>query len=183
LTGKDLRAGDILRYITEIGERHPNAVHIGYGFRYDANMIVRHLPLRCLFQLREKGATFYDYGGDHYRIHWLPGKRFQVTRRWGKGQRNRTTVTIDDVIAFFASSFIKATESILSDELTDEDREVIAHGKAERGNNRWEDLPSVLHYWRAEIRLMARLMEKFRNVMYASGFMLRDWYGPGALSS
>jgi hypothetical protein len=132
---RDLTAGDILRYITEIGARHPDAVHIGYGFRYDANMIVRHLPLRCLTQLRQTGRTFYNYGGDHYRIHWLPGKRFQVTRMWGKGQKQRTTVTIDDVIAFFACSFMKATESILADELTDEDREVIAHGKAERGSN------------------------------------------------
>jgi hypothetical protein len=183
LASRDLTAGDILRYITEIGARHPDAVHIGYGFRYDANMIVRHLPLRCLTQLRQTGRTFYNYGGDHYRIHWLPGKRFQVTRMWGKGQKQRTTVTIDDVIAFFACSFMKATESILADELTDEDREVIAHGKAERGSNLWDDLPDVQHYWRAEIRLMARLMVRFREVMYASGFMLRDWYGPGALSS
>lgn len=183
LTGRDLRVGDILRYITDVGERHPSAVHVGYGFRYDANMIVRHLPVRCLAQLREKNETYYDYGGDHYRIHWLPGKRFQVTRRWGPGQRTRTTVTIDDVIAFFASSFIAATESILAGELSDDDRDVIAHGKAERGSNLWDDLPDVLHYWRAEIRLMARLMERFREVMYASGFMLRDWYGPGALSS
>jgi hypothetical protein len=183
LLGRDLSAGQILRYITDCGERFPGSVHIGYGFRYDANMIVRHLPVRCLVELRATNATYYDHGGDHFRIHWLPGKRFQVTRIRGRGRRQKTTVTIDDVISFFASSFIKATESILADELTDDDREVIAHGKAERGQNTWQDMPAVLHYWRAEIRLMARLMEKFRNVMYASGFMLRDWYGPGALSA
>jgi hypothetical protein len=183
LVGRDLRAGDILRYITDIGKRHPDAVHVGYGFRYDANMIIRHLPVRCLTALREKGETYYDYGGDHYRIHWLPGKRFQVTRRGDKGQKERVTVTIDDIMPFFASSFIRATESILGDELTDEDRQVIEHGKAERGSNLWDDLGDVLYYWRAEIRLMQRLMVKFRDVMYAGGFMLRDWYGPGALSS
>jgi hypothetical protein len=84
---------------------------------------------------------------------------------------------------FSLPRFLAATESILGDALTDEDREVIAHGKAERGNNAWDDLPDVLHYWRAEIRLMQRLMERFRDVMYSGGFMLRDWYGPGALSS
>jgi hypothetical protein len=102
IVGRDLRVGDILRYITDIGERHPKAVHIGYGFRYDANMIIRHLPLRCLTEIREKGATFYNYGGAHYRIHILPGKRFQVTRRQGK---DRVTVTIDDILPFFASTF------------------------------------------------------------------------------
>jgi hypothetical protein len=183
LISRDLQGGEILRYITDIGRANPVAVHVGYGFRYDANMIVRNLPLRCLSQLRHTGRTFYNYGGDHYRIHWLPGKRFQVTRIWGKRQSQRTTVTIDDVLAFFATTFLRATESILADELTDEDRTVIAHGKAERGSNTWEDLVDVEHYWRAEIRLMARLMVKFREVMYANGFMLRDWYGPGALSS
>jgi hypothetical protein len=183
LVQRDLHTGVLLRYIAEIGERHPGAVHIGYGFRYDANMIIRHLPLRCLMEIKETGRTTYNYGGDHYRIHWLPGKRFQVSRFHGPGRRQRTTVTIDDVIAFFNSSFIVATESILADELTDEDREVIAHGKGERGSNTWEDLDAVRHYWRAEIRLMSRMMERFRDVMYAGGFMLRDWYGPGALSS
>jgi hypothetical protein len=47
----------------------------------------------------------------------------------------------------------------------------------------WDDLPDVLHYWQAEIRLMERLMVKFRDVMFTNGFMLRNWYGPGALSS
>lgn len=183
LIGKDLQSGEILKYICDVGARFPSAVHIGYGFRYDANMIIRHLPVRCLMELKETGVTYYDYQSGHYRIHWLPGKRLQITRRHGKRQHDKVTVTIDDILPFFASNFIKATESILADELTEEDREVIAHGKGERGSNTWEDLPEVLRYWRAEIRLMQRLMERFRDVMYASGFMLRDWYGPGALSS
>jgi hypothetical protein len=54
----------------------------------------------------------------------------------GKDKSQRTTVTIDDVLAFFATTFLRATESILADELTDEDRTVIAHGKAERGSTR-----------------------------------------------
>lgn len=181
LIAKDIHTGDALRYICDIGARFPHAVHIGYGFRYDANMIIRHLPIRCLAELKEKGETYYDWQGCRYRVAWLPGKRFQVTRR--RNGIREVTVTIDDIISFFASSFIKATESILADELTDDDREVIAHGKAERGNNTWDDLPDILRYWTAEIRLMQRLAVKFREVMYESGFMLRNWYGPGALSS
>lgn len=181
LIGRDLRCGDILRYICDIGTRYPFAVHIGYGFRYDANMIIRHLPLKCLTEIRESGCTYYSYQSARYRIAWLPGKRLQISRTVN-GKRE-VTVSIDDVISFFASSFIKATESILADELTGEDREVIAHGKAERGHNSWNDLPDMLKYWKAEIRLMQRLGEKFRAVMFASGFMLRNWYGPGALSS
>jgi hypothetical protein len=158
LIGRDLHSGRLLQYICDIGARYPSAVHIGYGFRYDANMIIRHLPLRCLTEIREKGSTFYRFEGASYRIAWLPGKRLQITRRVG-GKRE-VTVSIDDVISFFASSFIKATESILADELTDADREVIAHGKQERGQNTWDDIPDMLTYWQAEIRLMERLMVK-----------------------
>jgi DNA polymerase type B, organellar and viral len=182
LIGRDLYSGELLRYICNIGRRFPSAVHIGYGFRYDANMIVRHLPVRCLMELKEKNETYYQYGEHRYRIAWLPGKRFQVTEIRGAKKVDRTTVTIDDILAFFSSAFLPAVENILGDELTDVDREVVAHGKAERGQNTWEDMPEVLRYWQAEIRLMQRLGEKFREVMFGAGFMLRNWYGPGALS-
>src|SRR3546814_2480791 len=95
-----------------------------------------------------------------------PGKSFTVTKRWGRGKRDATTVTIDDVVSFFACPFIKAVESILGDELSPDDREVVAHGKEARGANVWEDMPDVLRYWRAEIKLMERMTERFREVMF-----------------
>src|SRR3546814_13671853 len=48
--------------------------------------------------------------GIKYRIEWLPGKSFTVTKRWGRGKRDATTVTIDDVVSFFACPFIKDVE-------------------------------------------------------------------------
>jgi hypothetical protein len=182
LIARDLQVGEILSYMCDIGRTYPTAIHIGYGFRYDANMIIRHLPLHNLREMKDNNETYYSYGGSRYRIAWLPGKRFQVTRQAGDHGK-KITVTIDDILSFFGSSFISAIESVLSDELTDDDREVIAHGKAERGQTTWDELADVLHYWRAEIRLMQRLGERFREVMFAGGFALRDWYGPGALSS
>jgi hypothetical protein len=80
MVSPDLISADILEYICDVGERFPSSVHVGYGFRYDANMIIRHLPLRCLMEIREKGETYYDYVGARFRIHWLPGKRLTVTR-------------------------------------------------------------------------------------------------------
>lgn len=183
LIGESLDTVTLCRYITKIGEQHPGAVHIGYGFRYDSNMIVRTLSTRRLLELQANGETYFDDGDDRYRIAWLPGKRFTVTRRYGKGKREYVTVRIDDIVSFFAAPFISAIESVLKDELSEDDRAVIAHGKLSRGENNWEDMPDVLRYWRAEIRLMERLGERFREVMFAAGFMLKDWYGPGALSS
>lgn len=183
LIGEDLSTVQLLDYIVEIGARFPGAVHIGYGFRYDSNMIIKGLSVNRLMELKANNETYFNVGAYRYRVAWLPGKRLTVTRSWGKGKRDKTTVQIDDIASFFAAPFISAIESVLSDELTDEDRDVIAHGKAERGQTQWEDLPEVLRYWRAEIRLMERLGEKFRAVMYEAGFMLNNWYGPGALSS
>jgi hypothetical protein len=97
--------------------------------------------------------------------------------------KERITVRIDDVFSFFARTFLVAVESILRDELTEDDRHVIAVGKQARGDMMWEDLPEVTRYWRAEIRLMKRMMEVFRDIMYRAGFKLTQWYGPGAMAS
>lgn len=186
MISRKLQTLDILDYIISIGERFPRAVHVGYGFRYDMNMIIQTLaiPDKAILKL-ENQVTIRPASrpGIKYRIEWLPGKSFSVTKRWGKGKRDATTVTIDDVVSFFACPFIKAVESILGDELSDDDRDVVAHGKEARGANLWDDMPDVLRYWRAEIKLMERMTERFREVMFDAGFKLTRWYGPGALAS
>lgn len=186
LISRKLYTLDILDYIISIGEKYPRAVHVGYGFRYDMNMIVQTLPIpdKAILKL-ENQVTIRPASrpGIKYRIEWLPGKSFSVTKRWGRGKRDATTVTIDDVVSFFACPFIKAVESILGDELNEDDREVVAHGKEARGDNLWDDMPDVLRYWRAEIKLMERMTERFREVMFDAGFKLTRWYGPGALAS
>jgi hypothetical protein len=53
LISRDLQSGEILRYITDIGGSNPGAVHVGYGFRYDANMIV---PICRYDALRNSGT-------------------------------------------------------------------------------------------------------------------------------
>lgn len=186
LIGKKLQTLDMLDYMIEIGQRYPRAVHVGYGFRYDMNMIIQtmSIPDKATLKLENK-VTLRPASrpGMKYRIEWIPGKMFQVTKRWGPGKRDATTVCIDDVVSFFACPFIKAVESILSDELSEEDRMVVAHGKEARADNLWDDMPDVLTYWRAEIKLMERMTERFREVMYNAGFKLNRWYGPGALAS
>lgn len=186
MIGRKLQTLDILDYIISIGERYPRAVHVGYGFRYDMNMIVQTMaiPDKAILKL-ENQVTIRPASrpGIKYRIEWIPGKMFTVTKRWGKGKRDATTVTIDDVVSFFACPFIKAVESILGDELSEDDREVVAHGKEARADNLWDDMPEVLRYWKAEIQLMERMTERFREVMFKAGFKLTRWYGPGALAS
>lgn len=186
LIGRKLDTLTIIDYILDIGCEYPKAVHIGYGFRYDMNMIVRTLSVSDLARLKMESQVTVRFGarpGMKYRIEWMPGKMFRVTRRWGTGKRDYDSVKIDDVVSFFACPFINAVDSILGDKLNPDDRSIVEHGKAARKDNLWEDLPEVTRYWRAEIQLMQRMMEEFREVMFRAGFKLTAWYGPGALAS
>lgn len=191
MIGRDLSTMEILEYIIAVGERYPNAVHVGYGFRYDASMIIKGLPDKYLRVLKHKGEVNFRLGQIRWRIHVIPGKSFRVTKRWSSSKRNEgkrsgdgyVSVKIDDMSSFFACPFLTACESILGDVLTDEDREVIDHGKKARKDNTWEDLGDVRRYWTAEIRLMQQMAERFRDVMFKAGIRLKEWYGPGAIAS
>lgn len=191
MIGRDLKTLEILEYIVKIGERYPNAIHVGYGFRYDVNMIIKGLPPKYLREIKLRGECRFKLGPDSWRIAWIPGKTFRVTK-YLPGHNRKTakrsgagyiSVKIDDMVSFFAAPFLTACESILKDTLTEEDREVIAYGKTARKDNLWEDLPDVRKYWAAEIRLMEEMAVTFRDVMYDAGIMLREWYGPGAIAT
>lgn len=184
LVGKRLSSQMMFDYIIAVGKRFPHAIHVGYGFRYDANMMIQDFTEKDIVRLYKEGTIKYHTpDGAVWRLRWIPGKTLTVTRRHGKARDAKTTVTINDYSSFFAQKFLDAAEKILGDEMTAEEREAVEHGKAERGNNLWDDLPEVLYYWRAEIFLMEKVFSKFRDVMCRAGFALRDWYGPGALAN
>jgi hypothetical protein len=183
LISRRLGTMTMLDYIVAVGKRNPYAIHVGYGFRYDANMIIQDLPAEQIVELYKDGSLkFKDRGKNVWRLAWIPGKKFTVTL-YGKRKLDNVTVTINDYSSFFAAPFLDAASKLLGDTLTDGDRSVIAHGKKERGNNLWDDLPEVKYYWECEIQLMRRTFEVFRDVMCKAGFPLRDWYGPGALAN
>lgn len=191
LVSRDLPLMDILEYIIRIGEENPNAIHVGYGFRYDVNMIIKALPPKYLRQIKVRGECTFTLGPNRWRLAYIPGKTFRVTKRWSTGLYNKgkrsgdgyVSVKIDDMSSFFACPFLTACESILKDVMTPEDREIIEYGKLARKDNLWDDLPDVERYWRAEIVLMEQMAYTFRKVMYDAGIMLREWYGPGAIAT
>lgn len=188
LVSRRLSSMEMLNHIIDTGQEHPHAIHVGYGFRYDSNMMLQDFNQKLIERLWNDGhARFRDTDGSQWSLHWIPGKMFTITKRInakGHSKTDKTTVRIFDYSSFFGGSvFLKACEQILRKELTDDDREVIEHGKAARGAQGWDELDDVLYYWRREIVLIARVFEKFRNVMYQAGFALKDWYGPGALAN
>jgi hypothetical protein len=185
LVGHRLTSRQMLEYIIAVGEKNPHAIHVGYGFKYDANMLIFGLSEPQIVKLWKVGHVSFRFCQQYmWTIKWIPGKMFTVTKRWGKrNSRAKTTVTIYDYSSFFGGKFIDAAERILGDDLSRDDRDVISHGKQARGNQSWEDMPEIQHYWEREIILIQRVFEKFRDVMYRAGFALREWYGPGALAN
>lgn len=187
LVGQRLSTRDMLEYIVDIGRRYPHALHVGYAFKYDANMIIYGLKTPHIVRLWKVGHVSFRLDDDFvWTIKWIPGKMFTVTKRWGKAKdtRGKTTVTIYDYSSFFGgSTFLSAAEKILADELSPGDRQVIERGKQARGHQGWEDLPDIRYYWEKEIVLIRRVFERFRDVMHRAGFALREWYGPGALAN
>lgn len=185
LIGRKLKTGEMLEYIISVGKRNPFAIHVGYGFRYDANMIFQGLSEKLIIKLWQDGEARF---GPWY-IRWVPGKMMTISKRGEKwhptrNKKDKTSVTIYDYSSFFGgSAFIKSAEEILRSNLSEKDKEIIEHGKKERGKNVWDDLDEVLYYWKAEIQLIRRTFEEFRDVMCRAGFPLREWYGPGALAN
>lgn len=190
LLDQNLATVDMLDYIVDVGSRNRGALHVGYHFRYDSNMILKDLPVRGVRKLWRQNVVKFVAGEFCYIVQYFPGKKFTVTRgRTFKRVKNqhdpsRVTVTIYDYSSFFGgAAFLNACENILKTDLSARDRQTIKHGKAARGSNSWNDIDEVVHYWRREIELIARTFAKFRDVMCQAGFALREWYGPGALAN
>jgi hypothetical protein len=189
LMESNLTSMEMLMYIADVGERYPHSIHVGFGFRYDANMLIKNLPERMIIRLWRGGHCRFESTNYTWNLSWIPGKTFTVTRYKGKQAGKitssaKTTVIIYDYSSFFGGqAFLPAAEQILRKTLSEHDRETIARGKAQRGDAGWSEINEVHYYWQREIRLIQRVFETFREVMYKAGFALKQWYGPGALAN
>lgn len=185
LVDRKLSSLEMLEYILDVGKKNPFAIHVGYGFRYDANMLLQDMPEKYIVRLWKMGEARFG----RWYVRWVPGKMMTISRRgekWHptKNKKDKVSVTIYDYSSFFGGSkFLDSAEQILSGKLSAKDKETIARGKEARGENTWDDLEEVLYYWRAEIKLIQRTFETFRDVMCKAGFPLKEWYGPGALAN
>jgi hypothetical protein len=179
-----LHTFEALDFIVRIGKANPGAIHVGFAFSYDANMILQSLSEGALRKLHEKGhITLQRKTVGRYHIQFRPGKWFSVSRYAENYDRKtnphaKVTVRIYDLFGFFAKSFIKAYE-----ELIGPIPEVVAEGKAARGQFDRMDSSYVERYWRAEIEMLRQLAEELRRRLYGAGLRISQWHGPGALAS
>jgi hypothetical protein len=163
-----------------IAKRYPKAFHMGYFFSYDQNMIIRSLSAKTKIRLYDKGLAKVKYGTDLYWIKYIPRKSIQITHSdW----RGKTNIRIEDFAHFYGTSFVKAYRSTFPDCENDPSFKIIMEGKAMRSDTTWQDFPTIRRYWSQEIKAMQRLAESLRTVLYAAGFIIKEWHGPGALAS
>lgn len=177
---------EICKYVCDVGSRNSGAKHVGFGFRYDQNMVVGTMPAFMKRRLYETGrVSFRGIHGerkDRYYLHIVWGKFIRISRRMANGQN--VSVRIDDIVSFFHTSFLSQYKKFFPDWEMDEEFEKVIAGKARRGQ--WEsflDLPEVIEYWRIEITRMERMASYFRDLMVSAGIFINDWHGPGAIAN
>lgn len=173
---------DILDFVVDIGSRNPSAIHVGFAFNYDANMILQSLSESTLKKIHKQGGvTLVKKDGCRYYVQFRPSKWFSVTR-YNQGydrKRNphaKVTVRIYDIFGFFNCSFIKAYEDLVGPV-----PDIVREGKEKRGE--FTDETYVEKYWSAEIVLLRELAEELRKRLYGAGLRINQWHGPGALAS
>lgn len=170
----NLSTMDCLSLIIETELSCPDAIHFGFAFGYDANMILRNLPLPALYNLRRTGKTRYQ----GFDIEYIPRKWFWVGYGKGKG---RNTAKIFDTFSFFNKGLGATLRKYGIGSKEQLDR--IDSGKGERPNFRYDDIVSYVEpYWETELDLMVQLMDKFRGILENAGIFLNSWHGPGAIA-
>jgi hypothetical protein len=172
---------EIADYCLDVAAQYPNAVHLGYYFQYDQNMIIWSLPWPTKQVLYSKGSCVVKRGSTKYYIRMVFRKTIRITRVLSNG--DKTTLLIQDFAPFFAKGFVPAYQSLFPTPTDPDNWEIVKQGKADRSEMLFEDLAKVNRYWRAEIVALEELAVEFRRIMFEAGFLLSEWHGPGALAN
>lgn len=171
ITADSLCTADCFDVMLDSRRNHPNAIHVAFSFKYDIDMILRDIPPAGMRYLMKHNRMKWK----GYLIEVLPGKWFQVTR-------DELTCRIYDLFSFFACSFVKALEKWNVG--TEAELSEIAKVKSERSTFNLDNLESeVIPYWQSELRLLASLAERLRDILYSAGIRPAMWHGPGAVAN
>lgn len=177
IVSSDLSTKACFDYLLFVESEYPDAFHVGFAFDYDVNMMLRDLPSRSLRHLADYGVCRWD----KYRIAYIPGKMFRLSRGNEARGEKKISVTIFDVFGFFHSKY--TTSLIKFGVATKKELEVILEGKEQRGKFTFENIDYVIRYWQDEISYGPLLMDRIRDACYDAGLYVTQWHGPGALAA
>lgn len=164
-----IHSEEMFDLLLEAEERDPNVIHVIYGGEYDFNMMLRDLSVKDLRILKNTGKVTWN----GYKIEHVP-------RKWLQVKRDKTICKIFDVVSFFGCGYVQALEE---NKIGDPDTVArIKAGKAERSTFTYDDISYIEPYWRSELELLPRLMDKLRDAFYRASVYIRYWHGPGAIA-
>lgn len=193
--GEHLQFTDIMDFLLECYD--PEATYVGYYLGYDFTMWMRTLPedrAKMLFdpasRMRKRSGKnptpFPVYYGD-YAFDLMAGRRWKVRRGHGFSEANNATpwMYICDAGGFFQMPFVRASDPAVwpgHEIVTEEEREIIARGKARRASARLDE--DMIAYNQAENRVLARMMTVMAQGFRESGVKLQKqcWFGPGQVA-
>lgn len=187
-TGSPLGTYECFAFLADLPK---DVIYVSFAFDYDVTMMIRHLhpakidelfnrPARVILDKDGKPTSRYwpvKVGHEEFEIDYMPHKEFRVRRKGGKW------TVISDVFTFFQSSFVRALQKWFGDD----DRyspiiERIAIGKEQRASF-GAVTQDEREYNLLEIRMLERLMEKFRGMCTELNIHPTKWQGPGNLVS
>lgn len=165
-----ISSDDALALLISVAEQHPKAIHVGYFFSYDINMILKDLPYSALERIVSGRRCYYN----QYNIEVRFGKRL-----WVKDRSTGVSITLWDVGSFFQQSFIKALETW---EVATDFLENIRNMKASRSLFDLSQLDEIKAYCQQELDSLVLLMKAFRNALDVCNLRIGQWHGPGAIA-
>lgn len=173
--GESLSTGECLRLLLRTAHDHPNAIHVGFAFEYDVNMILRDLSVKHMEKLHAENSVMWK----GFRIEHIPKKWFEVS---GTVDGVRTTCRVQDVFTFFASSFVAALRNWGTG--TDMELQQIEEGKKGRSSFSLSDIDDFIRpYWQKELVLLVQLCNTLRERLTTAGLDTGNWYGPGCVAT
>lgn len=174
-SGRNLSTAQCLDVMLQCAAENPSAIHVGFAFGYDSNMILGDLQPKHMFLLRmNKSVTWQGY-----RIEYIPKKWFQVS---GYVNGKKVTCRIQDIFSFYGTSFLKALKQYKVG--TEAEWKTIEAGKDARNTFTLEQGDSLVRpYWKLELRLLVDLADALRDILHSGGYDIAQWFGPGAIAS
>lgn len=168
--GERLTTVKIFEFLLSESTREQNCNHVIYGGGYDFNMWLYDMPKTALNRLYDTGRVRIG----KYRVGWTRGKWFSLSDGYRK-------IKIFDVVSFFQTTFVKASDDYLGVGWFERDR--IIEQKANRSAFTLLDLHDVDVYNDAELVNLVQLMDELRERLNRVDIRLPRWDGPGAIAT
>src|SRR5438270_4442443 len=146
-----ISTAECFEFLLNVKVNNPKRRMVAFGLNYDVNMWLRdlaHSELAKLWEEHEITVTLAN--GAAYRLEWIPGKSFAVSR-----DGDSVWARVSDVFGFFQSSFVVALEKWGVPDPGGH----IARMKGERGSFQLKQRAEIEAYCLAECELLVTLMD------------------------